>query len=184
MVCGVQPHEVPRRGVHAFDAVFGREVLVVAPQAERVFVVAVEVQESRGAEQHGFDMLERGPLAQDRGVGHAPRQFEVGRLVAAVAQRAEEEQIEGLIPVLARLGVELAHGAELAGQAVVGQRREDLGAVQRIQPGQIRTAGACSGTGPEAVEHPCYAFLHAVRAGSVRAAPPRTSCSCPTRDRT
>ena len=127
--------QLPGRGVHRLDVVFGGEVFEFAPQIERVFVVAVELQQPRGAEEHRLDGTGCEAFAQNRPVGDAPGQREVGLLVLAVAERAEVEQVEGLVPVFVGFAAESLDKAHLAGQAVEEQRREELRALQVVQPG-------------------------------------------------
>ena len=145
---------LPRRGVHRFDAVFGREVLEFAPKIERIVVVAVEIQQSRSAEQHRLDGVGCEAFAQDGPVGYAPGQRKVSLLVLAVAERAEVKQVEGLVPVVVGLLAECLDEAHLAGQAVEEQCREKLGALQVVQPGKISAAGIRSGICLEPGEDP------------------------------
>ena len=125
--------------------------------------MAVEAEQSRGAEQQCLDVARHGSFAQDHGIGSPPCQIEVGPLIAFVAQRAEEHQVEGLVPVALGLFEEFLDRGNLAAQAVVGRILENLAAVQRVQLREVLPAGECSGAGLQPVEHPFVAVLHRLR---------------------
>ena len=122
--------QLPSSGLHRFDVVFGRQIFEIAGEVERVGVVRIERQQSRRSEKQRFDGMRRQPFAQNGFVGYAPRQREVGFLILTVAQRAEVEQVEGLVPVLRRFVPQRLHHAHFAFEPVEEQRRAYLAALQ------------------------------------------------------
>lgn len=156
--------ERPLRSVRRLDPVFGREVLETAPQIERVGVAAVEFQKPRGAEKHRFDGMRGEPFAQHDFVGDFPGQPQEGFLILTVAQRAEIEQVESLVPVPVGFAVQGFDRAHFPLQAVEDQRRADFGALQSVERGQITAAGVSPGPGPQAFDRPCLRLRH-IRTG-------------------
>lgn len=137
----------------------------MAPEVERVRIVAVERQQPRCAEEHRFDGLRGEPLPQHGPVRHSPGQREVGLLVPAVAQRAEIEPVEGLVPVVGRFGEQRPDASDLAAEPVEEQRREKLGALQRAEPRQVTAAGVCPGSGLQPFDRPLPAAVRHVTTG-------------------
>lgn len=128
--------------------------------------MAVEVKQPRGAEEHGLDGVACAAFAQDDPVGDPSGQREVGLLVLPVAQRAEIEQVEGLVPVVVGLPAERIDAADLAPETVEEQGGEQFGALQVAPAGQIAAAGVAAGPGLEASDHGAHVVpLHRLRAG-------------------
>lgn len=163
-LAGTNLRERPLRSVRRLDPVFGCEVLETAPQIERVGVAAVEFQKPRGAEKHRFDGMRGEPFAQHDFVGDLPGQPQEGFLILTVAQRAEIEQVESLVPVPVGFAVQGFDRAHFPLQAVEDQRRADFGALQSVERGQITAAGVSPGPGPQAFDRPCLRLRH-IRTG-------------------
>ena len=163
MVGGAYLVQFPDPGIQRFDVVFGRQVFEVARQVERVCVVRIERQQPRSPEEHGFDGPRRQPFAQDDLVGDAACQREIRLLVPAVAQRAEIEQVEGLVPVLGSLFPQGVDHAHLAFQPTEEQCRAYFAALQGAQPGEVPAAGVRPGPGLQPVQHPMLLFRAHVR---------------------